>query len=497
MQGIQTNVLLGSAGVRHVMAFVLQSNSTGQVPLERFDFLARLIASVPASMSTTDYIRVLVPQLLSIMEEQTANGELRRRATARVLQKLFEVHSESFLIVEAVWGPFLEGEPGNNPSALNAPLQCLSNLSAFPFLRPLIFPNRIPLMVVMAYNCHARNDNSLRDVFERLIYRCFEEDAASKELMASFEALLSVDTTADSAKSRPENMIEGQRKLRVSYFCRLLDQNEQNASLILAFLLDLLQDYLRLSRESLVSIQAQLLMVLPDRYASILYSIKFLSLFLGKLSNSFDSVCADLTRARATDKLVVLCSLLNSLITSRPILDTEQLQTCDTISTYLDLIVSHVRASDLRDTASHLRQQLQLIILQARAQTIASEPVVADPVDTLEIGRKTYAAALQDLGDEMIPNRAHGLFLIGEMAGREAHKDIIELTKLSPIILGLLAEDEPFVHHNAIKAMKKLLLAYGEDYRVLLGDACQSALSTASTKDRIRTLLAEEQHNGC
>lgn len=498
IQSHRTQILIQPTGFQNVSAYVLQPDANNQVSSERIELLANLTSAVPAEVTASDYLQLLVPQVLEALNDSTPDGALRKRASVQVLRKLLNIYNEASYIKENLWASLQSDAATSSESAKQSSLERLCTLSAYADLRPNVFSKTLPLMVRLSYVAVTLRNEAQAAAFERLIYRWLEMPGASEELTESLRHLMEYKLPIhDSAVDEKSKCVS-----RLDYFRRILDQNKGDGSILVSFLFELYDNYRQLAASpgplehaKLFSIQLELLSQLPANHAILVYSPTYLLSWLHKISSSLNVVVNSQESSTASAESLILLSWLNNLLNVKPVLESTHFQICDELDADLEVIISLSKEDSIRKSATDLKLKLGLSVLQARTSEIAvaTNSLALQPKYTvdMELAQKRYKAALQDLGDDMVPNRAHGLYLIGDLAGTTASKDIIDIKKISPIILGLLAEEEPFVYHNAIKAMKKLLVAFDYEYRTILEDARASEIYALPTRERIEQVLLD------
>lgn len=472
-----TKVLLGPDGLKHVSAFILQPDKQGEIPIERFDHLSSLVASVPASMSTTDYMRVLIPQIFDAFEDTSSVGALRRQAMSHIVKRLFDVHSESSILADALWKPVVDRELPSDESVASA-LKRLSTMTSYPALRVPILNSRATNMLTAGYKYHLGHETSNRDMVERLIYRSTENNGQADLPIALENFMHRTNLTSSSNQSRATSLRDCSPH---DYFCRVLDQIKGDGALIDSLLRSLLQRFLVSTDPAVQIIRVQWLMELPEKYASLIFTPVHTPVWI-------KDITAMLSESTKDHQIIVLLGLLKCLVEAKPEFRSGDEPALDNLMTCMSKLQKRFKNSKIGETTNAIGQKLELMLLTLRAGAVQLS--TSHSLSNREEAQKKYMAALQDMGDDMIPNRAHGLYLIGEIATSK-DQSIIDLSQLSPIILGLLAEEEPFVHHNAIKVMRKLLSVYKAQYETMLAAALQDTRYSKDTKDRISVVLED------
>jgi hypothetical protein len=111
--------------------------------------------------------------------------------------------------------------------------------------------------------------------------------------------------------------------------------------------------------------------------------------------------------------------------------------------------------------------------------------------------REKYREAVKDMTDEVISNRAHGLYLISDLCKQarsaSTHKElrsVMNVGKTVDAAISLLGDAEDFVSANAVKALVQLILTFDEVGNMLLQNHKESKRFSA----KVRTGISQALH---
>lgn len=451
-----TAVLMRIDGVRATADFVLQPDANGDVDDVRIRHFVKLVATRPATVTPERYYTHIGRGVCGVLQNDLATKSLvteaRRKACVMVCEQL--VDTPAFVGA-------LRGELSG--ASIDADLALLLQLSAHSRVAAGLLKSPPALIRVLgvALAASQAKQTQRRDDCERLLYRCIAaDDTMSSSLAAALAQLVGSPSDDDSkaATSYATRLLDSLSTIPLAvhrtYIAMCRHDGLSRQPVLVNFLLQLQTD---LSKQ-LASANAAALSTVADELESV--SSVRRSLALGLLKTMLDRSDNDWSAVRH---------------------ELERMQR----------VLSMPRIAgdnDLAPVASVLSSQLELILARQTDVASASQPDVSAKGDP-SLSRRLQTA-LRDVADESIPARAHGARLLASIL--EEHPDAVPVERVHRILLNLLAEPEPFVHVNAVKAAASLCRTLGGPYEMLLRAELAASRRDAETKGRIERVLSGE-----
>ncbi len=324
---------------------------------------------------------------------------------------------------------------------------------------------------------------AIRDMSERLINRYVRSEDTPEHLhnVICIISTLSRDQYMCVTNSKPtlDNIIE--------YGLRILDQVKTVPGLIRAFFFESLD---RLTG-TCTDFDSLLL------FASLQEQIpkKFLRIFLDELDPTLQSILAVLQKEGPSEnkpykigsddtKLQLLLSILNLV---KEILPSGTSRASSGVLELLESALntlSRESVADISNIAAEVVNELHI----ARLTRSASENHNAVDKSTSDAVR--YQMALRDMGDEIVPVRAHGLYLVNGVIG--VSPNIIDIPLVTKLMLRLLRDEDRFVYFQAAKSLRLMIDTFDIEVVSILVQHYQSKLSGhGDDKKRLEMILSE------
>lgn len=457
-------------GIRTITDFLLQGDVKAEVPMQRFDYLAALVAATPAKMQADEYLSRTVSQVLELYDDVSGMQRIYRQAASAILQNLFATHGSK--MGTAMLNNFQDLcllTPKVDTIQLKA-LHRLSMMTQDGRVSALLHNSLFEAVLAQNYLAFIAGNTETRDITDRLVYR-FCETMTPEEISAAMVTLCSLKIPTElEVFSRAED----RKRTITAFLLRLFEQLKPISTLPFGLLLALCEDFKDLSEVQTQKIMLGVLAEVPGKYATTFLSHMTASEIFGRLEGVL------LKSNQATQ--IVLLNIVKCILDTKPAVPLTGAQSLRSLQKTLCTL----KDEELTSTAHALAQQLELLALQAETAAAQATTNTNDIQDSL----KLYAAALQDMSDDIISNRAHGLYLISEIA-QSPNRDILELPRIVQLILGLLTDDEPFVHQHAIKTISKMILVYKEELLSILHSSLANPSVPELAKERIRVAMQQ------
>ncbi|ORY85735.1 hypothetical protein BCR37DRAFT_386112 [Protomyces lactucae-debilis] len=484
-----TDIYLRPQGFVAATEFVLQPQENGEVSLKQFELLARLIAAKPSSMEVSRYLQYILPQIMIALDDKSEAGSIRKRAAPFVVREIIKQFGApaQTMLIDMVAQPMMIGDMKVPSEVLDPALERLCILTQDFQVTQVVLADVALGAFVFGYSAHRQGLHATRDLCERLVIRfvrCREADLLM-ELWQQSTTRSELPVLTKRGEVTPVQPIEV-----CQYFLRIAELVRSEKQLLVMFYEKLVQ----WDAPAIAALQnMKLLIELPTVYAKVFHES---TERLVRLVRGLDD--------RPDQGLYVSLTLIKITIES-PSLDKHlTIMDIDEVNAKLGVIrhSSHrlgESGQQVSQLAQALVQQLSLIKMRREVATTsakATNTVSTSTSNTMKLAQNKYREALKDITDEVISNRAHGLYLLSELckqareprASKEV-RDVVEAKRMVDAVITLLGDEEDFVSMNAIKTLTQLVLTYAEAADHALGEVNEAAKYTDSVRVSINKAL--------
>lgn len=466
-----------------MIGLLTRPDDKGENSMAQFDRLSTIIAHCPVWMTLEQYLTVMLPRICEVLDDDSPTKATAKRAAIHIMRKLLSSPAECEFIVTSLWEPLSYVEVEFQDLKVQSALRRLCDLTAFSDLREPLLTTQTKIMFTAAFCAHEVRALDARGQLERLIYRHVEQDP-EVSMLSGVLALMRNSQAAEDASSAEDVKA---RSSPVNYLCRIFDQVKLDGRPLMTVQHDLLSAYQGLEDNVLRSQVLQLTMIIPQQYAALFFSANFAEAWIKEFTNYFSRHA----EIELGDLAIIYLNMMQVMLDVAPSFTQTYIGPLEKLIRVLSSTSYKDIDSDIHSTMQVIAQNLSLLVLRIKSVPSSAEKVFVK--DNITVGKGAakdrFAAAMQDLSDDMVPNRAHGLYMIGQLADSGVELELLSLDSLLPVMIGMLAEEEAFVYQNAIKALRKMIDAYGASVRDLLAKAQQTNAYSALAKERLKTAL--------
>lgn len=466
LRNILTDALCSSNGIRAFASASSPAKSFGQFSSEQIGLITKAILG--AAQQRPNCAEAILPQLLHLLADQTEQAPIYRHMSFAIMKFMIVEFPADVLSYFSISHILIGTDLDNKTQVKN--LKLLTELTQDETVAQFLLSAQCCSILIIIATEGSDVQPGVRDQCARLIQRSLTY-LPVKDLDRNILNFLM--NACSSSSSVPIND-------QINRVLKVIDQLTTPYRVVLDLFYSLFDYAQGMPQDAL---RAQLYLFLSKFYVN-----------LTKLSRESVEPCLQglaqrlCTLSGNVEAIAILLALLKALL-DRRLSQVDHMQSLESITTSLQNLLDSCDNDDLLQLATILRVQIQLHLASV-SQVPSSRASLGSQVQSSrkEHLHKEHKAALADLDDEVISNRAHGLFLLSKIATSD--KDFLELNTTIPLIINLLGDDEVFVHQHAIKTIVQFIHIYKDSCLELLQECLSSRRYSETIKTRIREAIA-------